>query len=233
MKYITKACKLCGIQFDAAWKQIFANGKPNGWRCRTDYCSDVCKRAALSAAAKTAVHQKADRSPNTQCATCGTAIYRAPRYLKLPRSFCSDACQVAAKAIDMQGNKHGVGIKQTPERVAHRASFIRGSNNPAWRGGITFHKGRGKKPYKYVKCPADLSSMSNKHGYIAEHRLVMARLHGRPLTAYEVVHHINHDTLDNREENLMLFSSNAEHKLYEGRSGVFKRHHIHTNRPKP
>jgi predicted metal-binding protein len=39
---------------------------------------------------------------------------------------------------------------------------------------------------------------------VPEHRLVVARSIGRPLTPNETVHHINGDRLDNRLENLQL-----------------------------
>lgn len=46
-------------------------------------------------------------------------------------------------------------------------------------------------------------------------RLAISRILGRPLSASEVVHHINGKEEDNRLENLMLFKNNRDHLRYE------------------
>jgi hypothetical protein len=80
-------------------------------------------------------------------------------------------------------------------------SKLTGPGGPHWLGGKSASHG-----YIYVWiAPSDpLSSMAQKTGYVAEHRIVMARHLGRALLPTETVHHINGNTSDNRLKNLQL-----------------------------
>lgn len=84
-----------------------------------------------------------------------------------------------------------------------------GERNPSWNGGRTVDKGG----YILVRVPAHPGA--NHCGYVREHRLVMEKKLGRPLTDTEVVHHVNGVTDDNRPENLELFPTNGEHLAHE------------------
>ena len=60
--------------------------------------------------------------------------------------------------------------------------------------------------YRWVTVPPEDRDLTDGRDRELEHRLVMARLLGRPLTADESVHHRNGDRLDSRPENLELWS---------------------------
>lgn len=54
--------------------------------------------------------------------------------------------------------------------------------------------------YRYIPVPLGLRHLSDGETPYPEHRLAMAQLLGRPLTADESVHHINGDRTDNRTD---------------------------------
>lgn len=78
---------------------------------------------------------------------------------------------------------------------------LKGPESPVWKGGRVQ---LGKYVAIWVSEDDPMASMRVYDRYVMEHRLVLARELGRPLTRHETVHHINGDTLDNRIENLQL-----------------------------
>ena len=90
----------------------------------------------------------------------------------------------------------------------NKFTSLKREKHPSWKGGRHI-----ERDYICVRLePNDpYYPMATTHGYIREHRLVMARHLGRCLQSWEVVHHKNRNKQDNRFENLELFPSRNEH----------------------
>lgn len=128
-------------------------------------------------------------------------MYRRPYQLAEGRGrYCSRGCR----------NRAHPPTGPCPQRG------VPGDRNGSWKGGVTFKRPKGNYTgVRYVRCPSDLLVMARRDGYVMEHRLVMARWIGRPLTRSECVNHINHQPSDNRRENLDLWPTNGDHKRGE------------------
>lgn len=83
-----------------------------------------------------------------------------------------------------------------------RPGAPRGSAHWSWAGGVTVTE----DGYLLEKVAPDDSMfvMANRMGYVPQHRLIIARSLGRPLSRHETVHHINGQRDDNRLSNLQL-----------------------------
>lgn len=104
------------------------------------------------------------------------------------------------------------------ERPAHAAGLCRAHHKRQLKGDLrpetpirdAAPRGSGwvqRLGYRYVPVPSADRDLVDGARQAFEHRLVMARHLGRPLLAEENVHHRNGDRLDNRLENLELWST--------------------------
>ena len=81
---------------------------------------------------------------------------------------------------------------------------LQGKNAINWKGG----KRTTKEGYVIVY----VGTKNGQPFYDAEHRLVMAKHLGRPLTSNEIVHHIDGNKSNNNIENLVLFDNHKDHR---------------------
>ena len=91
-----------------------------------------------------------------------------------------------------------------------RTHYRRRLNTGDERAGVPVREVSGKgflhHGYFVVPVPPSLRHLTNGESPTLQHRLVMAQMLGRPLFPDESVHHRNGDRLDNRPENLELWS---------------------------
>jgi hypothetical protein len=115
--------------------------------------------------------------------------------------------------------KIGVYSEETLSKMREAKAKQTGERHPCWKGGRRKHNG-----YIFIYSPNH--PYKRKNNVVAEHRLVMEKHLNRFLQPQEVVHHINKDKLDNRIENLKLFSNNHNHVVFHAKNGDI------TGRPK-
>lgn len=122
------------------------------------------------------------------CSRCRTPVQCWP--YQAPTKCCP-TCLAAVKSVN--GRRRTTG--QTPPHDARRVR--------------AFNQRRYAQRYRPERANAPA------HGWVMEHRLVWEEANGRLLTRAEVVHHIDHDTLNNAAENLRLYASRGEHLAQE------------------
>lgn len=204
-----KTCELCGEQWQPTTREQAARNKT---------CSQACRDALLSRV-KTGVPlgRDPDAWVTLECAVCGKTFQRERSWAKRTgKHYCSRECNGVHRGAEWAEHGHKGAAAVTPEGRASAVAKMTGLANPAWKGGVTYRRRRGNYvSVRYRRAPEWAAGMARGDGYVMEHRLVMAQRCGFLLMRSEVVHHLDHDPLNNTPGNLELWPSNASHKSAE------------------
>ena len=177
-----------------------------------------------------------------KCRICGKEEY-VPHYRARSYKTCSVECRAQYSSLIL-GSKvenkcvicgKGFKVKKSHAdrrkccsiacNTLRRKQIYKGEGNPnygnrgekcaAWKGGRVIKHG-------YVELYMPDHPMSNKDGYVREHRLVMAQHLGRMLKPYEDVHHIDGNRMNNHISNLMLLTRSEHTSLHNSMKEIIR-----------
>jgi hypothetical protein len=120
-------------------------------------------------------------------------------------------CGVNFKVLPCRSSRKYCGIECRGKQLIGK--FF--EKHPAWKGGEYRSKREGCE-YKYL----------GDRKYIAKYRQVAEKALGRRLKQCEVVHHINGDNTDNRNENLLICGAGYHKWLHEEMSRLYMKEHF-------
>lgn len=129
-----------------------------------------------------------------RCEACGEIFYRYPSQIS-EHNFCSRACSKIFTKNHMSDYNKRENPMNTPE------------------GWSEEQKEAVRRREQKNKGPCAPNTYSKDHGE-HEHRKVARQILGRELYFGEVVHHVDGNKHNNNPSNLMVFSSQAEHRKW-------------------
>ena len=153
------------------------------------------------------VDKQSDQWLNATCPICGKKFHLKPYKLRIDKNhYCSRECHYEAKRQYMKGYKnHQYGLRK--------------EKNASWKGGKKLSR------YGYMRVLMPEHPFAEKDGTILEHRLVAEQhlltdensieINGKKyLSPDYIVHHKNHNRLDNRPENLEIMKKGKHSSMH-------------------
>jgi len=132
------------------------------------------------------------------------------RKLGLAKTVCRRWSQEEIAAIRAVIERGG-HTRELMERYGHRCSEW---STKARKLGLSFRAGRRKHRYPFINRRGRkvVGFDPIRERYLFEYEAVMERRLGRRMRLGEVIHHINFDKTDNRDDNLFLCPSVSVHR---------------------
>ena len=212
----TEPCAVCGASITRYLSPVNA-ARRGRWTCSRS-CAATSRNRARVAAGTWVPPRKPQTGDTVPCAVCGTPFYRQPAYIAQGRKYCSRACNAigqsktpVVKACVRCGKERRLKPSQAAIRYCSKTcESLDKIKRPTGRE----HNGRPvvRNAQGYLTVYEPGHPNANRSGRVLEHRWIMERALGRPLTRHEQVDHINRDRADNRPENLQVLSQ-EEHTV--------------------
>ena len=117
--------------------------------------------------------------------------------------------------------------RRNPQEARSLESYkkkMMGENNPFWGKGKNGKGVRITGKYRYIYMPSRKKYSYNN--YFLEHHMVAEKALGRYMKTGEIIHHINGNSLDNRNCNLLICTKGYHTWLHQKMSNLYMKEHF-------